>query len=105
MCRDVTVATRYLHNTVIPDFARRLSTSSKFAVEYCDFIRSSSSSSSTPSSSPSGGKSTVDRAYQGALELLDKFILGITSDLHASGGNIRHLVPIPTHSCTFQREC
>jgi len=103
MCRDVTVATRYLHNTVIPDFARRLSTSSKFAVEYCDFIRSSSSSPSL------GGKATVDRAYQGALELLDKFILGITSDLHASGGNIRHLVPIPTHShtnsCTFQREC
>jgi hypothetical protein len=98
MCRDVTVATRYLHNTVIPDFARRLSTSSKFAVEYCDFIRSSSSPSL-------GGKATVDRAYQGALELLDKFILGITSDLHASGGNIRHLVPIPTHSCTFQREC
>lgn len=34
----------------------------------------------------------VVHGFQAALDLLDRFVIGITSDLHASGCNIRHLV-------------
>lgn len=74
LCRDVTEATNYLHNAVIPEFAQKFERS-KFAAEYISFIQ----------------RVQFDRSYHQALELLGKFIIPITSDMHAFGCNVRHL--------------